>query len=198
MTTRLWQADHSQQPPWAGSDDSQAHIHPPRVPKRRKPSSPWRRRLMHARAVARQLTMAALVSSSLLSSTAAALAPAKQPIYANAPSSLLCGTDAVHPDVPPTPCTVPAGQRLIIEHVSGYTFLPISTTTTVGVSLVITDPQLGRNAAFHTFVATQTATAGGTEVLSFSTPLRLMWHSGATFSCSPADSVAVSGDLVKP
>jgi hypothetical protein len=153
---------------------------------------------MNARAIALQWTMIALLSSSLLSSIVAAVEPEKQPIYSNTPGGLLCGTDSVHPDFPPNPCAVPSGRRLITEYVSGYAFLPTSTDTTVAVSLVITDPQLGLNgAAFHTFVATKTNTSGGTDVFSFSTPFRMMLNPGATFYFSPADSVAVSGYLVK-
>lgn len=148
--------------------------------------------------VVRQLTTAALLASSLLSSTAAAVEPEKQSVYSNTPGGLLCGTDSLHPDFPPNPCTVPAGQRLIIEHVSGYVFLPSSTDTTVGVSIVVTDAGLGlAGAAFHIFVATKTNTSGGTDVFSFSTPFRMMLHPGATFHFSPADGVAVSGYLVK-
>jgi hypothetical protein len=198
MNTRIWQSDRSQQPAWSVPYCSQARIHPHMVPKRRNAYSPWRKRLMNARAIALQLTMAALLSSSLLSSTVAAVEPEKQPIYSNTPGGLLCGTDPFGPALP-NPCAVPAGRRLIIEHVSGYTFLPTSADTTVAVSLVITDPQLGLNdAAFHTFVATKTATSGGTDVFSFSTPFRMMLHAGATFYFSSADSVAVSGYLVKP
>jgi hypothetical protein len=182
MNMHIWQSDRSQQPAWSVPDEAPARLHPPRVPTSRNADFPWRKRLMDARAVALQLATAALLLSSLLSSTAAAVDPAKQPIYSNTPGGLLCGTDSVHPDFPPNPCAVPAGQRLIIEHVSGYTFLPTSITTTVAVSLVITDPQLGLNdAAFHTFVATKTATSGGTDVFSFSTPFRMMLHPGATF-----------------
>jgi hypothetical protein len=197
MNTRISQSDRSQQPAWSVPDDSPARNHPHTVSKSRKAYSLWRKRLMNARAVALQLTMAALLSSSLLSSTAAAVEPEKQPIYSNTPGGLLCGTDPVGPALP-NPCAVPAGRRLIIEHISGYTFLPTSADTTVAVSLVITDPQLGLNdAAFHTFVAAKTATSGGTDVFSFSTPFRMMLHPGATFYFSWADSVAVSGYLVK-
>jgi hypothetical protein len=197
MNTRIWQSGRCQRPAWSVPYDSQARIHPHMVPKSRKAHSPWRERLMNARAVVLQLTTAALLLSSLLSSTAAAVEPEKQPIYSNTPGGILCGTDPFGPALP-NPCTVPAGRRLIIEHVSGYTFLPTSTNTTVAVSLVITAPQLGLNdAAFHTFVATKTTTSGGTDVFSFSMPLRMMLHPGATFYFSPADSVAVSGYLVK-
>ena len=155
---------------------------------------------MNARAVALQLTTAALLSLSLLPSTAAAFEPEKQPIYVNIISTGLCGIDPSGP-FPPVPCPVPAGQRLIIEHVSGYAFLPTSTATTVAVSIAIKDPQLGLGGvgelAFHTFVATKTNTSGGTDVFSFSTPFRMMLNPGATFYFSPADNVAVSGYLVK-
>ena len=197
MNTRISQSDRYQQPAWSVPDDTQARNHPPLLPKSRKAYSPWRKRLMSARAIALRWITAALLLSSLLSSTAAAVEPEKQPIYSNTPGGLLCGTDPFGPPLP-NPCTVPAGRRLIIEHASGYIFLPTSTDTTVAASLVITDPQLGLNdAAFHTFVATKTATSGGTDVFSFSTPFRMMLHPGATFHFSPADSVAVSGYLVK-
>lgn len=145
-----------------------------------------------ARAVALQLTTAALLSSSLFSVSAAAVEPEKQPVYSNTIGGLMCGTDVSNE------CQVPAGQRLIIDHVSGYAFLPTSTDTTIAVQIVITDPQLGlKGAGFHTFVATKTHTSGGTDVFSFSTPLRIMLHPGATFYFQPAVSVAVSGYLVK-
>jgi hypothetical protein len=106
--------------------------------------------MMNARAVA--LITAVLLSSSLLVSTAHAIEPEKQRIYSNIEKTGLCGTDPSGP-FPPSPCTVPSGQRLIIEHVSGYVFLPTSTSTTTGVSIVITDPGLGLSgAAFHSFV----------------------------------------------
>ena len=154
--------------------------------------------MMKARAVALQFIMAGLLSSSLLSSTAHAIDPEKQSIYSNTPGGLLCGTDPEVPPFPPNPCTVPAKQRLIIEHVSGYVFLPTSANTTIGVSIVITDPALGLNgAAFHNFVATKTSTSGGTDVFSFSTPFKMMLHPGAIFYFNPSDNVAVSGYLVK-
>lgn len=147
-------------------------------------------------AVALQLIAGTIVLSSLLSSTAAAIEPEKQPTYSNIISTGLCGT-LPFPNVP-SRCTVPTGQRLIIEHVSGYAFLPASTSTTAAVSLVITDPALGlQEAAFHTFVATKTSTSGGTDVFSFSIPFRMMLHGGATFYFAPSDNVAVSGYLVK-
>ena len=149
---------------------------------------------MNVRAVA--LITAALLSPFFLSSTAAALDPERQPIYSNTPGGLLCGTHS--PPLAPSPCTVPAGQRLIIEHVSGYAFVPASANPTVAVSLVITDPELGLNgAAFHTFVATKTSTSGGTDVFSFALPFRVMLHPGATFYFSPSANAAVSGYLVK-
>jgi hypothetical protein len=102
---------------------------------------------MNARTVALQLTTVALLSSSLLSSTAAAVEPEKQPICSNTIGGLMCGTDVSNQ------CRVQNGRRLIIEHVSGYAFRPTSANTTISVSFVITDPQLGLNgAAFHSFV----------------------------------------------
>jgi hypothetical protein len=127
---------------------------------------------MNARAVALQLTTAA------------------QPIYSNIDSNGLCGTAN-------NPCEVPVGQRLIIEHVSGFVFVTTSADTT-GVSLVITDPQLGLNGSgFHAFVATKTFTSDQTATFSFSTPFRMMLHPGATFYFLPANAVAVSRYLVR-
>jgi len=128
MNTLISQSDSYQQPVWSVRYYSQARNHPQIVPKSRESYSQWGERLMNARAVALQLTTAALLSLSLLPSTAAAFEPEKQPIYVNIISTGLCGTDPFGP-FPPSPCPVPAGQRLIIEHVSGYAFLPTSTET---------------------------------------------------------------------
>ena len=154
---------------------------------------------MNVRTIALQLIMAGLLSSSLLSSTAAAVEPEKQPIYANiegtAPLFSLCGTlNGV--------CTVPPGQRLVIEYVSGYVFIRNTTQTATAVSLLVNDPQLGLKGgnAFHTFVATRGSTTSGPNgddtTFAFSTPFKMMLHSGATFQFS-ANAVAVSGYLVK-
>ena len=153
--------------------------------------------MMNARAVA--LITAVLLSSSLLVSTAHAIEPEKQRIYSNIESTGLCGTDPQSPiDFPASPCTVPPGQRLIIEHVSGYVFLSTSANTTTGVSIVITDPGLGlSSAAFHNFVATKTFPGPVSDTFSFSIPFKMMLNAGATFYFSPSDNVAVSGYLVK-
>jgi len=155
---------------------------------------------MNAKTVALQLTIAVLLSLSILSSSAAALDPEKQPIYVNielgGPIPSLCGTgNGV--------CTVPPGQRLIIEYVSGFTFIRNTDQTTTVVSLLVNDPQLGLNGgnAFHTFVATKTATTSGPNGVDttfvFSTPFKMMLNPGATFQFLPSNSVAVSGYLVK-
>jgi hypothetical protein len=156
---------------------------------------------MNAKALVRPLMATAFLSVFLLSSPAGAVEPEKQPLYSNIPNGVMCGTQSgqFFPPPPPTPCTVPAGRRLIIDHVSGYVFRPTSTNTTVAVSLVVTDAGLGlAGAAFHTFVATKTNTSNAlTDVFTFSIPFRMMLHPGATFYFSPAESVAVSGYLVK-
>ena len=150
--------------------------------------------MMNARADA---LITAVLLSSLLVSTAHAIEPEKQRIYSNIESTGLCGTDPSGA-FPPSPCTVPSGQRLIIEHVSGYVFLSTSTDTTTGVSIVITDPALGLNsAAFHNFVATKTFPGPVSDTFSFSIPFKMMLNAGATFYFSPSDNVAVSGYLVK-
>jgi len=156
---------------------------------------------MNTPAVLLQLTTAAALLSSLLSLPVMAVEPEKQPIYSNIISTGLCGTDPTGP-FPASPCPVPAGRRLIIDHVSGYAFLPASTDNTVAISIVITDPTLGLNgAAFHTFVATKTNASAnaqtGTDVFTFNTPIKLMLSPGASYYFSPADNVAVSGYLVR-
>lgn len=156
---------------------------------------------MNTRTVVLQLTTAAALSSALLPLPVMAVEPEKQPIYTNIISTGLCGTDSVLPPpsgFPPNPCPVPAGQRLVIQHVSGYAFLPASTDNTVAVSIVITDSRQGLNeAAFHTFVGTKTNTSGGTDVFTFNTPFNVMLNPGASYYFSPSDNVAVSGYLVK-
>jgi len=152
--------------------------------------------LMNAKA---QLITAAVLLSTLLASPAAALDPEKQPIYVNielgGPIPALCGTgNGV--------CTVPPKQRLIIEYVSGFTFIRSTDQTTTVVSLLVNDPRLGLNGgnAFHTFVATKAATTTGPNGVDttfvFSTPFKMMLNPGATFQFFPSNSVAVSGYLV--
>jgi hypothetical protein len=153
---------------------------------------------MKAGAIVMRLAAATLLCSPVLSSTAAAVEPEKQPIYSNTPGGLMCGIRSMIPlPTDPIRCTVPAGQRLIIEYVSGYAFRFASTDTTFDVALVVSAPSLGLNdGAFHNFVATKTETSGGTDVFTFSTPFRLMLPAKSTFYFT-ADSVAVSGYLVK-
>jgi len=92
---------------------------------------------MNVRTIALQLIMAGALAVSLLPSTAAALDSEKQPIYVNidltGPVPSLCGTlNGV--------CTVPAGQRLIIEYVSGFRFIRNTDQTATEVSLLVNDP----------------------------------------------------------
>jgi len=153
---------------------------------------------MKAGAIVMRLATATLVTLSLLSSTAMAVESEKQPIYANTPGGLMCGIRSQIPlPTDPIRCTVPAGQRLIIEYVSGFAFRFSSVDTTLAVSLVVSAPSLGLNdGAFHTFVATKTGSSGGTDVFSFATPMKMMLPAGSTFYFT-ADSVAVSGYLVR-
>jgi hypothetical protein len=153
--------------------------------------------LMNVRTIARQVITAGLLSSFLLSSPAAAIEPEKQPIYVNIePGSGLCGT-------PNGACTVPAGQRLVIEHVSGFVIIRNApdTQTATEVTLTVGDPQLGLNFgnAFHKFIAIRGSTTSGPNgddtAFTFSTPFKMMLNPGATFQFS--GSVAVSGYLVK-
>ena len=124
-------------------------------------------------------------------SGAQAAQPEQLDIYSNTIGGLMCGTSSSNQ------CTVPAKRRLVIEHVSGYVFLPPSEKTTISVSMVIKDAQLGLNGnSFHTFVATKTNSTGITDVFVFSTPLKMMLHPQATFYFSSATAVAVSGYLV--
>ena len=153
---------------------------------------------MKTGAIVTRLTAATLLGFSLLSSTAMAIESEKQPIYSNTPGGLLCGVQSQIPlPTDPIRCTVPAGQRLIIEYVSGFAFRFASADTTLAVSLVVSAPSLGLNdGAFHTFVATKTGTSGGTDVFSFATPMKMMLPAGSTFYFT-SDSAAVSGYLVR-
>src|ERR1043166_556084 len=125
-----------------------------------------------------------------LGASAGAIEPERQPIYSNTIGGLMCGVSAG------SQCTVPAGQRLIIEHVSGYVFRPTSSNTATAVSMVINDAGLGlKGNSFHSFVATKTSTSGQTDVFVFHTPLKMMLHPQARFWFS-ATAVSVSGYLV--
>ena len=122
---------------------------------------------------------------------AVAVEPEKQPIYSNTPGGLLCGTTSA------TACKVPAGQRLIIEYVSGYAFLPPSSAQATSVTMTVKDPQLGLNGAgFHVFPAIKVNTTPNNDVFAFSVPLKMMLHPNATFYFQPAAGIAVSGYLV--
>ncbi len=146
---------------------------------------------MDAGAVALQVTTVVLLSSPLCSPPAVAVEPEKQPVYANIDANGLCGSEI-------NPCEVPAGQRLIIDHVSGYTLLPASTNTTSAIQLVVNDPKLGiHGSGFHSFVATKTYASGSLDTFTFSTPLRMMLYPGASFYFHPGGAYAVSGYLVK-
>ena len=69
-------------------------------------------------------------------------------IYSNIENGLLTGTSSANQ------ATVPKGQRLIIEYVSGYIFLPPSPALNTVVTMAVTDPALGLNGAgFHVFPA---------------------------------------------
>lgn len=201
MNTLRSQSDQSQHPAWSVHSDARAHSSLRTVQQRRRASSRGKRQRTHTKAVAWPLLTAALLSWTLLPSPAAAVQPEKQPIYVNIMNGSLCGIDPVSPAEPPIPCQVPAGYRLIFDHVSGYAFLPASAAPTTAVSIAIKDPKLGLGGvgelAFHTFVAAKTSTSGGTDVFVFDTPLRMMLHAGATFYFSPANNAAVSGYLVK-
>jgi hypothetical protein len=122
---------------------------------------------------------------------AEAVEPEKQPIYANIVGGFLCGTSSANQ------CKVPAGQRLIIEYVSGYIFAPVLPSETKSVTMAITDPGLGLNGAgFHVFPAAKINTAGTTDVFAFSAPLKVMLHPNATFYFSNVAGISVSGYLV--
>ena len=135
--------------------------------------------------------LAILPVSLALATAAAAVEPEKQPFYANTPGGLMCGTSSDNA------CKVPAGQRLIIEYVSGYAFLPPSSSQFTSINIVIKDSQLGLNgAAFHIFPAVKVNATASNDVFAFSAPLKLMLHPNATFYFQPATSVSVSGYLV--
>ena len=153
---------------------------------------------MKVEKIAKRLAAAAPLSLALAASTAMAIEPERQPIYSNTPGGLLCGVKSQIPlPTDPIRCTVPAGFRLIIEHVSGFAFRFASSDTTLAVSLVVFAPSLGLNdGAFHTFVATKTGTSGGTDVFTFATPMQMMLPAGSSFYFT-ADNASVSGYLVK-
>lgn len=133
----------------------------------------------------------ALVMSGGVVKTAAAVEPEKQPIYANIVNGLLCGTSSTNQ------CKVPAGQRLIIEYVSGFIFAPPSSNQTRSVTMAVTDSGLGLNGAgFHVFPATKVNTTPTTDVFAFSAPLKMMLHPNATFFFSGVAGISVSGYLV--
>jgi hypothetical protein len=117
--------------------------------------------LTDKRALAIVCGLALAISGSVVT-TAEAVEPEKQPIYSNTIGGLLCGSTST------TQCKVPAGQRLIIEHVSGFVFEPVSPKLNTVVSMVVTDPGLGLNgASFHTFSAIKVNTSGPTDVFAF-------------------------------
>jgi hypothetical protein len=143
------------------------------------------------RIMLRVTTVALMLGCLLSNANAAVVEPETEAIYSNTIGGLMCGTASWNQ------CTVPAGKRLIIEHVSGYAFLPSSPKTTISASIVIKDAQLGLNGnSFHSFVATKTYSTGITDVFVYSTPLKMMLHPQATFYFSTVVAVAVSGYLV--
>jgi hypothetical protein len=145
---------------------------------------------MNERKIMVRMTIVALVLGCFWSA-AGAVEPEKQPIFSNTIGGLMCGTASTNQ------CRVPVGKRLIIEYVSGYVFRSPSASTTISVSMAITDAQLGLNGnSFHTFVATKTNATGTTDVFVFYTPLKMMLHPQATFYFSSVAAVAVSGYLV--
>ena len=103
--------------------------------------------MMLHRGIALLLSATAFFSATFPLSNAAAIEPEKQPIYTNVDivNHTACGIDTAA--FSPVPCTVPAGQRLIIEHVSGFVLMPASANTTAAVSLIVTDTALGLNGA---------------------------------------------------
>jgi hypothetical protein len=144
--------------------------------------------LTYKRALAAVYGLVLVMSGSVVR-TAAAVEPEKQPIYANIMNGLLCGST--------NQCKVPAGQRLIIEYVSGFIFAPPSSNQTRSVTMAVTDPGLGLNGAgFHIFPATKVNTTPTTDVFAFSTPLKMILHPNATFFFSGVAGISVSGYLV--
>jgi hypothetical protein len=121
----------------------------------------------------------------------AVVEPEKQPIYTNTSGGLMCGTEAANQ------CKVPAGKRLVIEHVSGFVFQPLGTRETISVAMAIKAPTLGLNGnSFHVFVAQKTLTTIQRDVFVFSSPFKMMLPPSAEFYFSGVAGVAVSGYLV--
>jgi hypothetical protein len=127
----------------------------------------------------------------LSNANAAVVEPEKEAIYSNTIGGLMCGTGSWNQ------CQVPAGKRLIIEHVSVYAFLPSSPKTTISASLVIKDAQLGLNGnSFHSSVATKTYSTGTTDVFAFLHTLEDDATSSGDLIFLKRVAVAVSGYLV--
>ena len=113
-------------------------------------------------------------------------------IYSNIENGLLRGTSAANQ------ASVPKGQRLIIEYVSGYIFLPPSAALNTAVTMAVTDPALGLNGSgFHVFPAIKVNTTPQNDVFAFSAPLKMMLHPEASFYFSDVAGLSVSGYLVK-
>jgi hypothetical protein len=149
------------------------------------------KRLTYKKALATICGLAFVISGSA-ARTAQAVEPEKQPIFANIVNGLLCGTSSANQ------CKVPAGQRLIIEYVSGFMFAAPSSSQTMSVTMAVTDQGLGLNGAgFHVFPATKVNTTSTTDVFAFSFPMKMMLHPNATFFFSGVAGISVSGYLVK-
>jgi len=152
---------------------------------------PMNTRLTYKKALA-TICGLAFVISGFVARTAQAVEPEKQPIFANIVNGLLCGTSSANQ------CKVPAGQRLIIEYVSGFMFAAPSSSQTMSVTMAVTDQGLGLNGAgFHVFPATKVNTTSTTDVFAFSFPMKMMLHPNATFFFSGVSGISVSGYLVK-
>jgi hypothetical protein len=152
---------------------------------------PMNKSLTHKKALAIICGLALVISGSVLR-TAEAVEPEKQPIFVNIVNGLLCGTSSANQ------CKVLAGQRLIIENVSGFIFAAPSSSQTMSVTMAVTDQDLGLNGAgFHVFPATKVNTTPTTDVFAFTAPMKMMLHPNATFYFSGVAGISVSGYLVK-
>lgn len=108
--------------------------------------------------------------------------------YSNHANRLNCGDDISNQ------CVVPAGKRLIIEHISGE--FTSSVNPTSSIIFIVTDPVFGpAEIDAHSFIG-YPITGGG--LFGFSTPFKMMMSPGASYYVASGGKslVNVSGYLV--
>jgi hypothetical protein len=116
--------------------------------------------------------------------------PSAQTPYSNHANGSNCGDDASNQ------CVVPAGKRLVIEHISG-TFVA-SVNPSNNTLLIVTDPAYGPSpTVVQTFVG-YPITGSVPGLFAYSTPFMLMMSPGASYYVVAAGAALVraSGYLV--